>query len=63
MKLTFDDLLGWEFEVDEVSVGVYRVTGRSRFGRQVDLTGVDPEALLDDCKAVARKSCDQQNSG
>lgn len=56
MKLTFDDLQGWEFDVDEVSAGVYRVRGRDRLGHCVVVTGENPEPLLDECKAVARKA-------
>lgn len=56
MKLKFDDLQGWEFDIDEVSAGVYRVIGRDRHGRHVDRTGEDPEALLEDCKKAAREA-------
>ena len=46
-------LEGWQFEVQEVSAGVYRVTGRDRFGRRVSSTGTDPDALLQECRTTA----------
>jgi len=53
MKLTFEDIAGWEFEIEEVSAGVYRAKGEDQHGHRTTLTGVDPEALLDECKAYA----------
>jgi hypothetical protein len=38
----------WTFEIDEVSAGVYRVQGVDEEGRSVEVTGTDPDALLDD---------------
>ena len=44
---------GWSFEVDEVSVGVYKVRGTDQAGRHVESTGADPDALLLECKKAA----------
>lgn len=33
MSIQFEELPGWGFEVDEVSAGVYKVTGREPRGR------------------------------
>jgi len=48
-----DDLLGWIFEVDEVSAGVYKITATDTFGRSVEKVGCDPDSLLADCKKEA----------
>lgn len=47
------DLSGWDFEVEEVSSNVYRVTGRDPGGRQVARTGTNPDVLLAQCKRDA----------
>jgi hypothetical protein len=47
MKKEFLDLPGWEFEIHEESMGVYKMTGRSFLGHEVSATGVDPEALTE----------------
>jgi hypothetical protein len=45
---------GWTFDIDEVSMGVYEVTGRDEHGRRrVQMTGTDPDALLADCRKSA----------
>lgn len=36
---------GWKIDVEEVSVGTYRVTARNDAGLVVDRTGTDPDAL------------------
>jgi hypothetical protein len=46
MIFVFDELPEWTFEVLEVSMGVYRVTGRDRDGRLVENTGTNDEVLL-----------------
>jgi hypothetical protein len=48
-------LIDWEFKVDEISAGVYRVIGADRKGRIVERIGTEPEQLLFDCKADAKK--------
>lgn len=53
MKLKFDELIGWEFEIEEVSAGVYRATGGDQLGHRTARTGLDPQVLLDECKAYA----------
>lgn len=49
----FDEPPGWAFGVREVSNGVYMVTGRDRVGRQVEMTGTDPDALIERCRTSA----------
>lgn len=46
-------LMGWSFDIDEVSAGVYRARGTDRKGRSIQKTGVDPEVLLADCRRAA----------
>lgn len=47
---------GWSFEVEEISAGVYQVTGRDAVGHSVVATGTDPDALLAECEAMASRS-------
>ncbi len=51
--MSWDDLPGWTFEVEEVSVGVGRVRGVDRAGRSVQITGSDLEQLLEHCRRTA----------
>lgn len=55
MAREFPELPGWSFDVDEVSAGVYRACGRDRAGRNVEGTGLDPDALIEKCKQAALK--------
>ena len=55
MNMKFDDLPGWQFETDEVSASVYRVTGMDDAGHVVSSVGTDPEALLSQCREDARQ--------
>lgn len=43
----------WNFEVEEVSAGIYRATGEDPSGRRVERTGSDPDALLARCREDA----------
>jgi len=56
MSITFKELPGWDFDIDEISAGVYKVNGRDELGRSIELTGTDPEALLEECKKYAAKT-------
>lgn len=51
--ITFPELPGWTFDVDEVSAGVYRAVGVDEAGRSVQATGIDPDQLLDECRRAA----------
>lgn len=53
MPKEFNELPGWSFDADEVSAGVYRAFGRDRAGRNVEATGLDPDALIEKCKQAA----------
>ncbi|PWU18912.1 MAG: hypothetical protein C5B50_07800 [Verrucomicrobia bacterium] len=53
MPHTFPELPGWSFDAKEVSAGVYRVFGRDLPGRNVEATGLDPDALIEKCRRAA----------
>lgn len=53
LDLELADLLGWGFTTEEVSAGVYRVTGRDRFGHRIIIEGLNPDAALEACRAAA----------
>lgn len=44
---------GWKFKTEEISAGVYKVTGVDEMGRSVEAVGIDPDALLEECKKSA----------
>ena len=53
MSLTFPELPDWSFDADEVSAGVYRAFGHDCSGRTVEVSGLDPEALIQKCRQAA----------
>jgi hypothetical protein len=53
MARSFPELPDWSFDADEVSAGVYRAFGRDRTGRNVEASGLDPEALIEKCRQAA----------
>jgi hypothetical protein len=55
MKKQFADLPTWVFDMDEVSAGVYEVTGRDTTGHQVSAKGTDMDALLEQCRREAKR--------
>lgn len=55
MKVRSPTLRDWEFDVEEVSVGVYRVVGTDSLGRRVVSTGEDADAVLETCRREAAK--------
>jgi len=55
MLRQFPELPGWTFDAEEVSAGVYRAFGRDLLGRNVEATGLDPDALIEECRRAALK--------
>ena len=55
MARSFQELPDWSFDADEVSPGVYRAFGRDRVGRNVEASGLDPDALIEKCRQAALK--------
>lgn len=53
MSIRFEELPGWQFRVDEVSAGVFRVVGSDAMGHRTVAEGLDPDALLYDCRLAA----------
>jgi hypothetical protein len=53
MARTFPDLPDWSFDADEISPGVYRAFGSDQTGRNVEASGLDPEALIEKCRQAA----------
>lgn len=53
--LTFADAPGWTFDLDETSTNVYRILGHHSDGRIVELSGTDPEDLIERCRREAMK--------
>ncbi|WP_077728058.1 hypothetical protein [Methylocaldum sp. 14B] len=53
MIRSFPELPDWSFDIDEVSNGVYKVVVSHRYGHKISKTGIDPEALIDDCRREA----------
>ena len=45
----------WTVKIEEVSAGVYRPHAYDQAGRRFGMTGIDPDALLEECrKCVAQ---------
>lgn len=55
MKKQYPDLPTWEFELDEVSAGVYEMIGQDKVGNRVSAKGVDLDFLVEQCRKDARK--------
>jgi hypothetical protein len=53
MSRNFPELPDWSFDADEVSAGLYRAFGHDRSGRNVEASGLDPEALIEKCRKAA----------
>lgn len=53
MAIEFTELVGWSFDADEVSAGVYLAVGSDCYGRRIEKTGTDPEALIEACRRDA----------
>lgn len=53
MTKTFDDLPGWNFDIDEISANVYRVKAHDEAGRNVEKTGLNLEKLIEECREFA----------
>lgn len=52
---------GWEFHVAEISQGYYRVKAIDSFGRAFSRDGIDPDALIEECKKdIFQLSSDDQ---
>ena len=51
---TFQELPHWTFQIDEVSLGCYLVTGGNALtGANLEISGENPEQLLSKAKVIA----------
>jgi hypothetical protein len=55
MKTKIATLPNWTFNINEVSSGVYKLSGQHKLGCNIELTGVDPEKLIEEAKTSAEK--------
>jgi hypothetical protein len=55
MKMPVPELPDWQFDLDEVSAGVYELVATDRSGHVVRMTGTDPDALLVDARKAAQR--------
>jgi hypothetical protein len=46
----------WEFDINEVSACVYRLTGVHKLGCSIEFMGTDPEELLERANAEASQT-------
>jgi len=53
--IEYEELPGWQFFVDEISAGVYKVWGKDLIGHNIEVTGMDPDLLLEKCKNYAEQ--------
>ncbi len=53
MSLEFKELEYWRFDILEVSANIFKVMGKDKWHHSIELTGTDPDKLLDDCKKYA----------
>ena len=50
---TSSSLPDWTFNIREVSAGAYKIRGKHRLGSTVEISGTDPEKLMEDAKCAA----------
>jgi hypothetical protein len=56
MEEDIEGLPGWSFDINEVSMGVYKVTGTRQLGGKIELSGIDPDDLMRRARAWAEKT-------
>jgi hypothetical protein len=47
MRVGIDGVPSWKFEIEEVSAGAYRLRGTHSSAATIDLTGADPDSLVE----------------
>ncbi|MCL1920734.1 MAG: hypothetical protein FWG50_06605 [Kiritimatiellaeota bacterium] len=53
MNSYFKDLVNWSFVMEELSAGVFRIIGTHAKGWRIDLTGDNPDRLMERIKIDA----------
>ncbi len=61
MSSEFKKIPDWNFIIDEVSNGVYKISGKDKSGHNIELIGTDIDALLDNCKKYAESIMSNKN--
>lgn len=59
MDVNIENLPNWTFQIDETSAGVYKLIARHALGCSIELTGADPDRILDEAKRSANEIEDQ----
>lgn len=62
MKKLFPELPDWQFDMDEVSAGVYEVICEDKSGHRVSAKGTDLNALLEQCRKGATQIASEGKS-
>ena len=55
MDVKIDALPNWVFRGDEISPNMYKVYAKHVWGPSIELTGTDPDELLEEAKRTAKK--------
>jgi hypothetical protein len=45
---------GWCFEIEEISMGAYRLRAKHSSGANIELNGLDPDALIENARDAAQ---------
>jgi hypothetical protein len=53
MRARIDGIPNWKLEIEEVSAGAYRLRGTHSSAASIDLTGTDPDNLVEAAKEHA----------
>jgi hypothetical protein len=62
MSIVFSELPDWSFDADEISSGGFKAFGRDRAGRTVEITGLDPDVSIEQCKQAALQMMSRERS-
>lgn len=57
MKKVLAQFPDWEFEIDEVSAGVYQAVGRNKSGDVISFAATDPDEAFQACLAKIETDC------
>jgi hypothetical protein len=55
MKLHFEDLKNWSFEINEISNGFYEITAKNKIGNIIQMQGTEYDKLIEECREAAKK--------
>jgi len=52
---------GWSFDIIEISANIFKVTGKDKQNHIIELTGTEPDELLEKCKKYATDIISSKN--